>query len=265
MAGPIHDKDVADQLAKLYELRQSGALTEAEFQKAKQRILGEAPPPRMTAVSPSQYKKPEPASLTQPGWKRAVLILCAIAVVGIIANSILEVGGDSSDSDIEPTPDMAARVSPEETQEPTATVEPTATAIPRTGIQTISLSIVVENDWKAWGQGCVGDGPAEWVSSDAGAAVAPDDATGTVQGMELRAGRLSDDETICEWSVTLTSRASDTYKILVGGHNVLCHSNMMLPTEDGFFAAVFIQNGEMQCAAVTDVSDAPPTAPEATP
>lgn len=249
--GPIDDKDVAAKLSKLYDLHQSGALSKAEFENAKRRLLG-TEVPRMVAQPPprsSQSYTPD----TKPGrfadWKRAVLIVVALLILLPVLGRFL--------SDEEPDDNNQLAAVPTEPAVSMATpmAEPTATAIPRTGIQTIRLSITVENDWKAWGRGCVGSGDVDWASSDAGVAVAPRGESGTVQGVELGAGQLSDDETMCQWSATLTSRASDTYTIHVGGHNAYCHTNMMLPTDDGFFAAVMLNRDGVECATVLEVSD----------
>lgn len=250
MSGPVNDKNTADQIAKLYELHKSGALTGDEFEKAKLRALGDSQPVA-TSMSPFDNAT-EPDTPTSP-VRRGILIICGLIVALIVIGGIF---GDTSGDDDDPTP---TPVLAQSRIEPTVVASPTATAIPRTGIQTIRLSITVQDDWKAWGEGCVGSGPADWISADNGVAVAPSTETGTAQGQVLGTGVLSEDEARCQWSATITSRASDAYAIAFDGNKIICHSNTMLPTDDGFFAAVVVADGELQCASVVDVQDATPT------
>lgn len=251
--GTIDDKDVAAQIRQLYDLHQSGALSKAEFENAKRRLLG-GDPPRMIAQPPptSQYQQPK----RQPRSPGKVLAFCVLALLVIwgIGSSL-----GSGDDDVEPTPTTTSTIGQASrngaTPIPTDPPDPTATAIPRTGVQTIHLAVTVQDDWKAWGQGCVGSGPADWVSADNGVAVAPSDATGSAQGQVLGTGNLSEDETQCQWSAKVTTRASDSYVIAFDGERVVCHSNMMFPTDGGFFAAVIVADGQLQCASVVDVAD----------
>lgn len=257
MPNPIRDKDVAEQISKLYDLHQSGALSDLEFENAKRRVLGD-PPPRMVAKPAPTYDRSVETKVGMSPLRRGVFIICGFVIAAIVISGLLS---DSSDDDsgvaLAPTQSTvnSPSGSPTVIIEPSATSEPTATAILRTGIQAIHLSITVQNDWKAWGQGCVGDGPLEWAGSDAGVVVVPEDATGTARGVELGTGALSPDGSQCQWSAMVTSRASDTYRIHIGGHNAYCHSSMMLPTDDGFFAAVILNEDGVECATVLGVSD----------
>lgn len=121
MPGPVSDKNIAEQISKLYELHQSGALTEAEFANAKRRLLGEAPP-RMAAQPPSvvawqDSEKPERSAFYHMarGFMIVVVGFVALIVVGVIAAAIF--GGDSNETNgAENTRRQAAA--------PTATTQP---------------------------------------------------------------------------------------------------------------------------------------------
>lgn len=258
MSGPVNDKDVAEQIAKLYELHKSGALTESEFENAKQRVLGGKPPRRVAQPPPVRRYEEEPRKEPRPVGKVLLIIAGLIAVLAVIG--ALSPDDEDDDSDVSAIPTSTSPRQPVSTPLPTKTPEPTATAIPRTGIQTIRLTITVDGDWQAWGQGCVGGGDTDWANSRAGVVIAPEDASGTFQGQTLGAGTLGD-ENRCHWSAKLTSRASDAYRIRVGDYDTVCHSNKMMPTDDGFFAAVVLDEHGVNCATVVDAWEGTGTPP----
>lgn len=252
---PIDDKDVAAQVQKLYELHQSGALSRSEFENAKRRVLG-GEPPRMVAQPPPvvTYEKDE----NKPrAWWKVLLIAGGVILLLGLAGALNQ--DDDEDGDSRNTTSMVATREPTTaSQVATEVADPTATAIPRTGIQTIFLSITTQDGWEAWGDGCVGGGDVAWATSSTGVVIAPSDASGTFRGRNLGAGRI-DESGRCHWSARLTTRASDAYRIKIGDHDVVCHSNMMLPNDDGFYAAVTLEGNDVKCARVLDVSDSPET------
>ena len=85
--------DFVDQLARLAALHQSGALSDAEFDAAKARVLGSAPSPQRPGGPPVPAPRSQPARATprlphgQLYVSVVLLVIVAIVVVMVISGN----------------------------------------------------------------------------------------------------------------------------------------------------------------------------------
>lgn len=100
---PVDDKNVAAQIAKLYELHQSGALSDTEYENAKRRVLDGQPSQRTPQPPTREYtheEEPRPKSRLfhlVRGFAIGIASFVALFIVLVVAVAVF--GDNDHDSD----------------------------------------------------------------------------------------------------------------------------------------------------------------------